>query len=364
MTSVKLLINESARSLLAPLTNGIASDFIKPTIAAVYLTSYCNSQCNMCDFWKNDRDPNELSSEQWGVVFSRLKAFGVRYVGINASGEVFTRKDIFKILTHLRELDLDFGINSNGTLLTKSKAKQLAELSPRVITLGLDGIGDENYFATRGLKSGFSKLIKNIEYLKNSGIENIRIGSVMMRDNIKDWMNLCEFTHRYHLTGIRFTAFHEDYFSNAVKNVLSPYKDPSFIAKVRAEVDKIITFKKNTGLVNNSEIYLRSVSDFFQSQHEYFPHHCLQGSNRIEIDVYGNVTLCSFMTDALGNLNDTDMWDIWNSTAHKSARYNAYHGKCPHCFLSCYAEENIRLSSRHFVNSFGDTIGRAKRLIR
>ena len=117
----------------------------------------------MCDFWKNEEDSNELSSEQWGVIFSRLKAFGVGFVGVNASGEMFTRKDVFDILGHLDALGLPFGINSNGLQLTASRAQRLAALKPRQITIGLDGVGNKSYERTRGLAKGFSTVDANIE---------------------------------------------------------------------------------------------------------------------------------------------------------------------------------------------------------
>src|SRR5258708_7149408 len=104
MPTMHMYLNESLRAVLAPATAGRASDHTRPTIAAIYITKFCNSRCNMCDFWKNDHDPNELTSEQWGVVFSRLRAFGVGFVGVNASGEMFTRRDTFDILGHLKDL--------------------------------------------------------------------------------------------------------------------------------------------------------------------------------------------------------------------------------------------------------------------
>lgn len=364
MTSLHLIVRESTRALLAPLTNGRAVLDLKPTIANVYLTEYCNSKCSMCDFWKRERNPNEPSSEDWGVIFSRLKAFGVAYVGVNASGEVFTRPDLMKILGHLKALGLDFGINSNGTLITRQKAEQLAALGPRVITLGLDGVGDERYLATRGLASGFTKILRSIGYLKEAGIKNIRIGSVLMRESIDDWLPICHFVQEQELTGIRFTAYHDGYFHDHDGVVESPYREAVFLKKVRKEINRLLDFKQETGLLNNSRAYLNSIPDYYAHGPDYFPRPCLQGSNRIELDVYGNVTLCSFMTKSLGNLRTQEMEDIWQSAEHIQARRDAFKGNCPRCYLSCYAEENIRLSPGGFFPSLGESARRAGWLLR
>ena len=59
MHSLSLFTAEMLRATGAPLTGGYLSDLIRPRIASVYLTEYCNSKCIMCDFWKRDRNPTE-----------------------------------------------------------------------------------------------------------------------------------------------------------------------------------------------------------------------------------------------------------------------------------------------------------------
>ena len=317
----------------------------------------------MCDFWKNEEDPSELSSEQWGVVFSRLKAFGVGFVGVNASGEMFTRKDVFDILGHLKALKLAFGINSNGLQLTRSRARRLAELAPRQITIGFDGVGDESYERTRGLAKGFSTVDDNFEHMKRAGLNNIGIGSVLMRENIDDWLPLAQYALEKGLAGIRYTAYHDAYFNPQSDPRFSSYTETSFRERVGQEVERLIDLKRRTGIIRNSEAYLRRVPDFYADQRGYFPVPCLQGSNRIEIDVYGNVTLCSFVTEPLGNLLEQEMTAIWDSETHRVARESAYRGDCPHCFLSCYGEENLRLSTQGFMPTVGNSVRRGLRLL-
>ncbi len=363
MPSIHLLRNESLRAILSPLTKGRASEHFRPTIAAVYLTTFCNSRCTMCDFWKNEHNPRELTSEQWGVVFSRLKAFGVDFVGVNASGEMFTRPDAFDILGHLRDLGMGFGINSNGTLFTPTKSKRLAALNPAQITIGIDGVGDASYQITRGLKNGFTKVSRHIDNLKDAGIRHIYLGSVMMRENLHDWSRIAEFALEKGLAGVRFTAFHASYFNHDPAKADSGYGGSDFLAAAEREIQKLIELKRRTGIVKNSEEYLRRVFAYYKDPAHYFPVPCLQGSNRIEVDVYGNVTLCSFMTEPLGNLVRQEMEEIWMSEQHRRARQDAYDGNCPKCFLSCYAEENLRLSPEGFFQTLGDSAVRARRLL-
>lgn len=363
MQSFHLLRNEMGRALLSPLTGGHASTHIRPTIAAIYITKHCNSRCTMCDFWKNERDPDELSSEQWGVVFSRLKAFGVNFVGVNASGEMFTRRDVFSILGHLRDLGMDFGVNSNGTLFTSSKARRLAELGPRAVTIGLDGVGDAAYLATRGLKNGFTKISRHIDNLKQEGIRNIGIGTVLMEQNLYEWVGLAQFALDKGLAGIRFTAHHDAYFTPEGEAHPSIYSDPAFLNAAEGQIEKLIELKRKTGIVKNSEAYLRRVTAFYRDQRNYFPVPCLQGSNRIEIDVYGNVTLCSFVTEPLGNLVHQEMEAIWSAEQHRRAREDAFAGNCPKCFLSCYGEENLRLSATGFLPTLTNSMRRGVLLL-
>jgi MoaA/NifB/PqqE/SkfB family radical SAM enzyme len=363
MPSYHFFHNEVARSILSPLTGGRAALNIRPTIATVYLTKFCNSRCTMCDFWKNEHDPKELTSEQWGVVFSRLKAFGVDFVGVNASGEMFTRKDVFEILGHLKSLGLGFGVNSNGTLFTPNKAAKLAALEPRAVTIGLDGVGDPAYLATRGLKRGFTKISTHLDNLQQAGISNIGIGTVLMPSSIDQWVPLAELALEKGLSGVRYTAYHEAYFS-APGEVHFPAAgcNTTMLGRIEAEIGKLIELKRATGIVKNSETYLRHVVDYYRDPSDYFPVPCLQGSSRIEIDIYGNVNLCSFVIDPLGNLLSQEMEEIWQSEQHRRARQDAFQGNCPKCFLSCYAEENLRLSPGGVLPTLGNSVQRARQL--
>ena len=363
MVNFHLLRNELCRAVLSPLSFGRLSNYIRPTIAAIYITRKCNSKCKMCNFWKNENDPEELTSQQWAIIFHNLKAFGVGFVGVNASGEMFTHPQVFEILQHLQDLHLPFGLNTNGLLLNKNRAELLAKSKPRQITIGLDGVGNDSYFQTRGLRQGFEKVSRNIQHLKNVGIENIAIGSVLMYENIDDWVNIVKFAIEKKLAGVRFTAFHDAYFNPGNLNTKSVYATPSFLHKVDEEIKKLIRLKKSTGMVRNSEAYLKQVPRFFKDQKNFFPVPCLQGSNRIEIDTHGNVTLCSFVTKALGNLLSSRMETIWRSEAHQRARRNAYLGNCPRCNLSCYSEENIRLSARGVFPSLKHTFNRGFQLL-
>lgn len=363
MTSLRMLGKEASRALLSPITSGRAAEWFRPTIAAVYLTKKCNSKCNFCDFWKQDRDPGELTSEQWGVVFSRLKAFGVEYVGVNASGEMFTRPDIFDILTHLKDLGLRFAVNSNALTLGERNAKRLAAIGPTQVTVGMDGVGNEAYLNTRGLKNGFEKVSRNFDHMLAAGINKLSIGSVLMAENIDQWVPLAEFALKKGLDGVRFTAHHEDYFTASEEPTVPAYAQPAFLQRVDENIEKLIALKRKTGIVKNSAGYLRRVTDFYANPKEFFPEPCLQGSNRIELDVRGNVTLCSFVTDSLGNLVEQEMEEIWQSAVHRRARQDAYEGNCPHCYLSCYGEENLRLSKAGFVPSLGSSIKRGYGLL-
>jgi len=363
MSQSKLIRNEASRAILSPLTNGTASQHIKPTIATVYLTKSCNSQCNFCDFWKNDKDPNELTSEQWGIIFSKLKKFGVGFMGVNASGEMFFRQDASKILRHLHNMEMPFGVNSNGLLLHGKRAKQLAELKPRQVTIGMDGFGDESYLETRGIKNGLTKVTNNIKEMQELGLDTISFGTVMMIENMNDWVRLAEFALEHNLSGIRFTAFHDNYFNPQSQPTGSRYAQEVVQARIAEEIKKLIQLKQETGIIKNSETYLNQVLEFYKDQTHYFPRPCLQGSNRIEIDIYGNVTLCSFVTNPLGNLVTQEMDEIWESEIHKRAREDAFNGRCPKCFLSCYGEENIRLSREGFIPTISHSFKRGVTLL-
>jgi len=150
---------------------------------------------------------------------------------------------------------MSFGVNSNGTLFTPTKARRLAELGPRAVTLGLDGVGDAAYLATRGLKNGFTKISRHIDNLKKEGIGNIGIGAVLMEQNLYEWVGLAQFALDKGLSRHSFYRPPRRLFHPGRRSTRFVYTDPAFPqfgGRADRETDRT---EAQDGIVKNSEAY-------------------------------------------------------------------------------------------------------------
>ncbi|MCK5231215.1 MAG: radical SAM protein, partial [Desulfobulbaceae bacterium] len=157
--SVGLYLREFFNIFALPLSFYSGLVLTRPTVFAFYLTKRCNSRCQMCDFWKNQKMSDELSYNEICSILTDLKQFGVKTISFSAEGEIFTRKDTIQILEFAKELGFVFGVNSNGLAINKELAAQIARLQPNSVVLSIDTTDPEQYASIRGVKNGLERVI-------------------------------------------------------------------------------------------------------------------------------------------------------------------------------------------------------------
>ncbi|HEY6011459.1 MAG TPA: radical SAM protein [Nitrospirota bacterium] len=141
-----------------------------------HVTEACNLSCKHCYQGEQKADEMPLQemrdiisevsdmladwSDTYGVSFSR--SFNV------TGGEPFLRPDLFDILEEIRRHDIDMSLLTNGTLVTRERAKMLADLGVKGVQVSIDGPEDV-HDGIRGAGS-FRKAAAGIEHLIDCGI--------------------------------------------------------------------------------------------------------------------------------------------------------------------------------------------------
>lgn len=358
MLKSKYLIQELVNHILIPQNFKRGSCPKNPTIACLFLTKKCNSRCTICEYWKSDRY-DELSTMQWHNVIDQLRKMGIKMINFTADGEIFTRKDAFEILKYAKKEGFLISINTNGLALSRH-IERIVELNPLQLQISLDAFDDELYQVIRGVPSGFSRVKNSILELKRRGFNKISIGSVLTADNLDALpllQNFCiEHGFSYRVTAFQFQGFNVDN-----RRLRSIYREKKFIDKLDSTI-KILSQQP----MNNTLMYLESIKNYYL-QDKYHPLDCIVGHYKIFILPNGDVSLCNMMRDnaLIGNiLQDEALTDIWSSERTQYVRKNIKSKKCPSCWLSCFAEDNIRFSTRHAVKQIPYFLKKATRLFR
>ncbi|MDF1542949.1 MAG: 12,18-didecarboxysiroheme deacetylase [Anaerosomatales bacterium] len=150
-------------------------------------TQRCNLKCVHCYAQSEDRDyAGEMSTEEAKVMIDDLAEFGAPVL-LFSGGEPTIRKDLLELMKYAKGKGMRVVISTNGTLITKEKAEQYAEVGLSYVGVSLDG-GKETHDKFRGLPGSFDKAIAGIRNSRDAGI---KVG-LRMTINKRNWQDIPE----------------------------------------------------------------------------------------------------------------------------------------------------------------------------
>ena len=287
---------------------------MKNVIQGSLITTFrCNAQCNMCNIWKFQTNPNEEIDASY---YENLPA-GLR---INITGgEPTLRRDIDKIFEILYPKSRLLELSTNG--YNTAKIVELANKYPiiliRVSVEGLPKIND----AKRGIKDGFDHALRTMLELKKTKCKNIGFSVVISPDNYEDLLYLYDLC----------VALDVELGNSAVHNSWYFHKEDNQIESEKAleqheKFVKALLTSKRRHLKDRLKDYGRAY--FNRSIHrrlrgdtdEYRPP-CGALSDFFFIDPWGNVTPCNGSSEEwkLGNIKEDSLENILASDKAREA---------------------------------------------
>ena len=134
------------------------------------MTRRCNLKCVHC--YAQAVDPegqDEISTEQAKTIIKDLADFGAP-VMLFSGGEPLVRQDLPELAKFATENGMRAVISTNGTLITKEKARELKEIGLSYVGISMDG-GEEIHDKFRGVSGSYKKAIRGIENCKAEGLK-------------------------------------------------------------------------------------------------------------------------------------------------------------------------------------------------
>ena len=287
---------------------------MKNVIQGSLITTFrCNAQCNMCNIWKFQTNPNEEIDASY---YEKLPA-GLR---INITGgEPTLRRDIDKIFEILYPKSRLLELSTNG--YNTAKIVELANKYPniliRVSVEGLPKINDTK----RGIKDGFDHALRTMLELKKTKCKNIGFSVVISPDNYMDLL------HLYDLC----VALDVELGNSAVHNSWYFHKDDNQIESEEALrqhelfVKALLTSKRRhlkDRLKDYGRAYFnRSIHRRLRGDTDEYRPPCGALSDFFFIDPWGNVTPCNGSGDEwiMGNIKEDSLENILASDKAKAA---------------------------------------------
>ncbi|UCG95523.1 MAG: radical SAM protein [archaeon] len=153
-------------------TKGWNRDIIKEyrsgklPILTINMTRECNLDCIYCHTDAGEKDKNELNSREWIKIIDESKELGNEVLWIGGRGEPLLDRAFEDVIKHANDIGLTTILNTNGTLITKDKAKFLYEnnVSPEVKIISFDEDIYDYLAGTKGklpfLRQGLKNMIE------------------------------------------------------------------------------------------------------------------------------------------------------------------------------------------------------------
>ena len=190
----------SWRKGLANVLTGIANFGVQrpfvtgaPFLIVWDITYACNLKCKHCYANAGKSLEDELTTEQAKQTIDKLDHVSVPIVAFSG-GEPLVRKDIFELTNYASEKGIYVALATNGTLVTKDKARKIKEAGVRFVQISLDGASPETHDSFRGIDGMYEKTIQGIKNCVDEGFF-VNVATTATQYNYKEISNiidLCE----------------------------------------------------------------------------------------------------------------------------------------------------------------------------
>ena len=304
---------------------------------SIEITHHCIAKCIMCNIWKIPREVPDLSIDDWmhflsSDLFSDLRELDV------TGGEPFLRRDLLDLITGICELKQgnlknlqSIAVTTNGFLsrrvleYTENMLQRLGDKHiDLVMVCAMDAIG-EIHDKIRNYKDAWLKVNETIEGLKRLRGEfpNLIIGlkTTILPINVGELEDIAQYAD-----------------SNGLFTIISPciitegrYLNPDLgndLAFTGEDMRQMARFYKSQRF--RWSFHGDSLIHYFETGTMRKP--CSCGFNYFFVRSTGEVYLCPLINDALGNIKEISIEDLFFSQkASQIRRRIGRYAECRRC---------------------------------
>jgi len=150
-------------------------------------TLNCNFFCKHCGSSAGRKVyKDDLKTEEIKKAFLDIsKNFDTKKITIAVTGgEPLMRQDLLDIMSYAVKLGFNWGMVTNGSLMTKEMAKKLKKAGMKTVVVSIDGLGEE-HDEFRNFKGAYERAINAVKYLSSeSFLQDLQITTTITPANI------------------------------------------------------------------------------------------------------------------------------------------------------------------------------------
>ena len=310
----------------------------------LHITERCNLRCSHC--YQDGSRTGEMTLPEITSVADEVsemitdweEAYGVQFDSsfTVTGGEPFLRSDFNAILDALHQRGFDTYILTNGTLISRERAGELADLGVRGVQISLEG-PEQIHDSIRGAGS-FAASMNGIQNIVRSGIE-LTLNTTLSEINAPHFMEMISLASAL---GAQKLGFSRLVPSGGGKSLIGRMLGTAAVEDLYRKIFSPET-EKNAGdlkIVTGDPVASQYRSPDRTSSGSSVPSGgCAAGVSGLTIMPDGTVTPCRRLPVPIGNVRTDSLREIWaSSEVLQSLRTRSlYQGKCGDCsrWASC-----------------------------
>ena len=166
----------------------------KPIEVMFEIEPSCNFSCHFCfnkiSFAEQGREIKKYTTDEAKIIITKIAEAKIEIIRFTG-GEPLLRKDIFELIKFAHDLGLKVWLNTNGSLVNSETVGEIKGLVENVLIPieSFDALEEEKI---TGFKNSLEKKLEAVKLLKHAGIKTVRVGTIAIPDNIKNFYKLSE----------------------------------------------------------------------------------------------------------------------------------------------------------------------------
>lgn len=343
LTSLGRLAIQHARNHLAEeVYLRAGKDLTRPISFYGLVNERCNVRCRYCDFWRLENYQSEMSIAQWQLALLSIKDFVGRYSISFSGGEPFMKKGFVDLLGWCREQDIEAGVTTNGSALSRKIAARTVAARPLNVNISCDGPDAASHDYLRGWPGLFDTLSEGIGHLRaeqrGQGIDfPIVIKPTVNKANFRLMPDIVRWAERVGATAVNFQPMHRSTEETYTELWVETEQDLADLERVTDQLCDM--HDRGHAIVNTPQILKLMAPHFREERAPAKFGACRVGLRDFFIRTNGDVELC-FFYPVVGNIREQSARDIWYGDKARAVRGETV-GCDKLCLFTCLSQKTL-----------------------
>ncbi|MGQ0710423.1 MAG: radical SAM protein [Rhodoferax sp.] len=305
----------------------------EPQLVSWNLTRVCNLACGHCYLdavQRRSEASDELTSEEALAVVEDIAALAPGAMLVLTGGEPLMRRDLDQLIACAAAHGLMPVIGSNGSLLNAARARRLREVGAVGVGISLDSILPGFHDRLRGMAGAWGKTVAGIDAARAAGLA-VQLQMSVFAENRHELAAMADYAEE-----IGALALNVFFLVCTGRGVSQTDLDSATYEATLAEIAALQRERPHLMLRARCAPYMRRRLGLHVGEardgYESFSSACLAGRSYFRIGPAGDVTPCPYIPDAIGNLRQQRLGELWReSPVLQRLREEMPGGKCGHC---------------------------------